>query len=128
MRGKALPCAFFFSSRRRQTRCALVTGVQTCALAIFLLRLGHRNDPEPPGIECRQEENRQASTDDHAPTSTMASPPRRDPFIFRGLFRTGYLSENTCYYMICCILRLRNLYLAQYRSTGNRRNLAATEA
>src|SRR3546814_9940759 len=25
---------FFFSSRRRQTRCALVTGVQTCALPI----------------------------------------------------------------------------------------------
>src|SRR3546814_6422887 len=27
--------AFFFSSRRRHTRCALVTGVQTCALPIF---------------------------------------------------------------------------------------------
>src|SRR3546814_6284918 len=27
---------FFFSSRRRHTRCALVTGVQTCALPIFL--------------------------------------------------------------------------------------------
>src|SRR3546814_8946610 len=31
---------FFFSSRRRHTRCALVTGVQTCALPIC---------PEPPG-------------------------------------------------------------------------------
>src|SRR3546814_13644130 len=30
---------FFFSSRRRHTRCALVTGVQTCALPIFLLML-----------------------------------------------------------------------------------------
>src|SRR3546814_7667998 len=29
---------FFFSSRRRHTRCALVTGVQTCALPIFTLR------------------------------------------------------------------------------------------
>src|SRR3546814_9747862 len=28
-------CYFFFSSRRRHTRCALVTGVQTCALPIF---------------------------------------------------------------------------------------------
>src|SRR3546814_8950381 len=27
-------CDFFFSSRRRHTRCALVTGVQTCALPI----------------------------------------------------------------------------------------------
>src|SRR3546814_5760232 len=32
---------FFFSSRRRHTRCALVTGVQTCALPIF---------PSPAGL------------------------------------------------------------------------------
>src|SRR3546814_3869013 len=33
---------FFFSSRRRHTRCALVTGVQTCALPIsaYAGRLG----------------------------------------------------------------------------------------
>src|SRR3546814_8071074 len=30
-------CVFFFSSRRRHTRCALVTGVQTCALPIYWL-------------------------------------------------------------------------------------------
>src|SRR3546814_3442607 len=30
-------CCFFFSSRRRHTRCALVTGVQTCALPISSL-------------------------------------------------------------------------------------------
>src|SRR3546814_4211297 len=30
-----LSCLFFFSSRRRHTRCALVTGVQTCALPIY---------------------------------------------------------------------------------------------
>src|SRR3546814_19687046 len=29
---------YFFSSRRRHTSCALVTGVQTCALPIYLLR------------------------------------------------------------------------------------------
>src|SRR3546814_18160313 len=28
---------FVYSSRRRQTRCALVTGVQTCALPIFTI-------------------------------------------------------------------------------------------
>src|SRR3546814_10115079 len=28
---------FFFSSRRRHTRCALVTGVQTCALPISIV-------------------------------------------------------------------------------------------
>src|SRR3546814_9920145 len=31
----------FFSSRRRHTRCALVTGVQTCALPIFMLVSHH---------------------------------------------------------------------------------------
>src|SRR3546814_10789589 len=30
-----LSVAFFFSSRKRHTRCALVTGVQTCALPIL---------------------------------------------------------------------------------------------
>src|SRR3546814_4244109 len=34
-------CFFFFSSRRRHTRCALVTGVQTCALPIFMQRSAH---------------------------------------------------------------------------------------
>src|SRR3546814_3080064 len=29
-----MSCIVFFSSRRRHTRCALVTGVQTCALPI----------------------------------------------------------------------------------------------
>src|SRR3546814_11427651 len=33
---------FFFSSRRRHTRCALVTGVQTCALPICV---AHRRKP-----------------------------------------------------------------------------------
>src|SRR3546814_10246628 len=31
---------FFFSSRRRHTRCALVTGVQTCALPIYAANNG----------------------------------------------------------------------------------------
>src|SRR3546814_116273 len=33
-----MSCFFFFSSRRRHTRCALVTGVQTCALPIWIRR------------------------------------------------------------------------------------------
>src|SRR3546814_7737273 len=32
---------FFFSSRRRHTRCALVTGVQTCALPILRIAQEH---------------------------------------------------------------------------------------
>src|SRR3546814_4184334 len=40
---KILLCGFlcfFFSSRRRHTRCALVTGVQTCALPISVRKDG----------------------------------------------------------------------------------------
>src|SRR3546814_2373658 len=33
--GCCIQVYFFFSSRRRHTSCALVTGVQTCALPIF---------------------------------------------------------------------------------------------
>src|SRR3546814_5525261 len=33
---------FFFASRRRHTRCALVTGVQTCALPIYRVNPGDR--------------------------------------------------------------------------------------
>src|SRR3546814_13935116 len=40
---------FFFSSRRRHTRCALVTGVQTCALPISLrkpdITIGGEDNP-----------------------------------------------------------------------------------
>src|SRR3546814_5210238 len=38
---------FFVSSRRRHTRCALVTGVQTCALpisSVFLSNTNHEED------------------------------------------------------------------------------------
>src|SRR3546814_1022240 len=34
---------FFFSSRRRHTICALVTGVQTCALPILIV-ISHDNE------------------------------------------------------------------------------------
>src|SRR3546814_8583328 len=42
---------FFFSSRRRHTRCALVTGVQTCALPISRLHLGLDRAPRAVEIE-----------------------------------------------------------------------------
>src|SRR3546814_1550000 len=39
---------FFFSSRRRHTRCALVTGVQTCALPIYPEATVGMLQQEPP--------------------------------------------------------------------------------
>src|SRR3546814_17522268 len=41
---------FFFSSRRRHTRCALVTGVQTCALPISQIGIDLVERVAPPVI------------------------------------------------------------------------------
>src|SRR3546814_6336959 len=46
---------FFFSSRRRHTRCALVTGVQTCALPISLRRRADREVRAPASSARHQE-------------------------------------------------------------------------
>src|SRR3546814_8859330 len=45
---------FFFSSRRRHTRCSLVTGVQTCALPISH---GHARHACPPSLIHHQEKS-----------------------------------------------------------------------
>src|SRR3546814_6506472 len=50
---------FFCSSRRRHTRCALVTGVQTCALPIFRLWGHYNRDIE----HYRPRQNRTAATE-----------------------------------------------------------------
>src|SRR3546814_9665033 len=71
---------FFWSSRRRHTRCALVTGVQTCALPISGLyrsprgdRCTGRRDPATSGelILLSVEETRLAARDDLA-TAVLA--------------------------------------------------------
>src|SRR3546814_4678651 len=50
---------FFFSSRRRHTRCALVTGVQTCALPILpTLLQGVRRDDEVTRDSSGREDHR----------------------------------------------------------------------
>src|SRR3546814_9671004 len=73
---------FFFSSRRRQTRCALVTGVQTCALPIFFGALARVE------LAVEQPLTQSESGDDHrfatqAPKQgreqRRAVPQRRDP-------------------------------------------------
>src|SRR3546814_9729795 len=50
---------FFFSSRRRHTRCALVTGVQTCALPISPAQI------DPQGLRTALMEDIPALTDVH---------------------------------------------------------------
>src|SRR3546814_5510055 len=43
---------FFFSSRRRHTRCALVTGVQTCALPILVFFFCRYDSDRSFAAEC----------------------------------------------------------------------------
>src|SRR3546814_5886009 len=45
---------FFFSSRRRHTICALVTGVQTCVLPISLVTAQLVQDIEAVSARCTQ--------------------------------------------------------------------------
>src|SRR3546814_9138536 len=54
---------FFFSSRRRHTRCALVTGVQTCALPICRSHLAaHPRSGAGPVVLGRLEEDKMRQT------------------------------------------------------------------
>src|SRR3546814_2269938 len=53
----SISVCFFFSSRRRHTRCALVTGVQTCALPIF------DQHQRAPGTKIAKVDLRRAGTD-----------------------------------------------------------------
>src|SRR3546814_5182150 len=72
----SIMCFFFFSSRRRHTRCALVTGVQTCALPISRFGLRAKNRPTPSTLVYdRRRPFRSAPGGRHR--LTLADPPRR---------------------------------------------------
>src|SRR3546814_4741488 len=70
---------FFFSSRRRHTRCALVTGVQTCALPISAFGIMpamptqptqptlFESDPQSPATPAAAPETPGSVPDDDAP-------------------------------------------------------------
>src|SRR3546814_9011299 len=50
---------FFFSSRRRHTRCALVTGVQTCALPIYVNDFPNAGRMQRVTVQAGQEQRMQ---------------------------------------------------------------------
>src|SRR3546814_7200345 len=82
---------FFISSRRRQTRCALVTGIQTCALPIYhraplvgyaaqgghdeAVDIAHERAPVGAGAKQRSTISSTASASDWVAATPM--PPRR---------------------------------------------------
>src|SRR3546814_6709679 len=55
-----MSCVFFFSSRRRHTRCALVTGVQTCALPISIPPFASTTPVTPPMTNMNMKPNAQS--------------------------------------------------------------------
>src|SRR3546814_8112049 len=59
---------FFFSSRRRHTRCALVTGVQTCALPIYPAPAGWNPRASVPLPGCK------SGTREPDPSTTASRP------------------------------------------------------
>src|SRR3546814_3400255 len=79
-----LLCFFFCSSRRRHTRCALVTGVQTCALPISGIaapcrpdRPVQRRPVDSPALYTGRDRGRSGlSDDDGDPMSAGESVPR----------------------------------------------------
>src|SRR3546814_3753263 len=74
-----LCCDFFFSSRRRHTRCALVTGVQTCALPI--LAWSQRVDiiAALPGMLADLQHHRIAMLTPRVPLRRAETPERNAP-------------------------------------------------
>src|SRR3546814_3385628 len=67
----------FFSSRRRHTRCALVTGVQTCALPIWITPAGDAGGGAVPAaaqpVRADSFHNSQALSNER-PTAPAAAP------------------------------------------------------
>src|SRR3546814_20007298 len=78
-------CCFVFSSRRRHTSCALVTGVQTCALPFYALvaeqefeRQRHRHEIGEAGADREQHRGREQEGQQRA--LFLAIKDRRDEF------------------------------------------------
>src|SRR3546814_6066636 len=100
---------FFFSSRRRHTRCALVTGVQTCALPISQKIQHGRNHDEAAahaqkhGQYARQYAQEEWCQRGYVKARTIETPPHGERKEER---RVGKVCVSTC----------RSLWLqAQYK-------------
>src|SRR3546814_4349754 len=109
---------FFFSSRRRHTRCALVTGVQTCALPIYLrwsdeqlaqplAAVRHRQGRlighmEALGFPLREEAVLQALTEDVVKSSEIEGEvPDREQVRSSIARRLGKLGRASCRERVC---------------------------
>src|SRR3546814_10415879 len=94
---------FFFSSRRRHTRCALVTGVQTCALPILARLASSALSLAPISASSRIDENVALSPHDWETISGNGFGSRHDPtgdWLY-GIEKIGRAScrERVCQYV-----------------------------
>src|SRR3546814_12052208 len=97
---------FFFSSRRRHTRCALVTGVQTCALPICAqLRPPFKTTPRAVGSP--GEDKRQPRAGVEAVRSEERRVGKECVSTCRSRWSPYHYKKNTDYNMIYCIPRTK---------------------
>src|SRR3546814_654764 len=103
---------FFFSSRRRHTRCALVTGVQTCALPIWSASAKHWAaisifPPPAPGTTSKPPA-RSKPTASRSSITTTSTPPTPSS--------TAH-SSHTCRPSTCCSTSARKAWSESGRVT-----------
>src|SRR3546814_4377716 len=92
---------FFFSSRRRHTRCALVTGVQTCALPIYLVNRSFRLNFELSIVvsDSRFAAEVEAMLQEDFALSRKVAPGELDEHSF--WFRFGEIGRASCRERVC---------------------------
>src|SRR3546814_5054058 len=97
---RVLMLLFFFSSRRRHTRCALVTGVQTCALPICgaRCRTARARARAKPKVLSRDDPKRLRTT---LATAHAAATDQSDPIdpITRAQIGRASSRERVCQYV-----------------------------
>src|SRR3546814_8451269 len=82
--------SFFFSSRRRHTSCALVTGVQTCALPIFPAGEGGRRKVAPHACRVRHDRGRHGRAAERDPRRRRAHRSEEHTSELQSLMRSSY--------------------------------------
>src|SRR3546814_15406772 len=87
---------FFFSSRRRHTRCALVTGVQTCALPIFTAQQHGERAKERSEIDAVRFEFVEQAVDQLAIVGALPAQPQLLPDLRSEERRVGKECVSTC--------------------------------
>src|SRR3546814_7997727 len=95
-------CDFVFSSRIRHTRCALVTGVQTCALPISWV--GQRTDHKTfarPYATWRTEPARQDTESSRAAPAPRTAAPRNTRAADVTGTQAGQIGTASCRDRVC---------------------------